>query len=173
MSEFESQLSAVAHATSQLDRAEPILKSTFEEIFNGALNLLDDSESFSMVSRDCLQTAEDLFRRLDRTGDNLLRAEDFVNPVNPDSDRMLKQFWEMLTRDFDFDGDRTIDPLEFLGHFISKAMLDEASGPIAEQACLGDQLLDIQDRFNAVFMEELHIISSLFEISLSSQPVLK
>ena len=172
MSEFERELSSVSHATGQLARAEPKLREAFDDIFNCALNLLDDEDSFSIVSADCLLLAEELFRRLDRTGDNLLRAEDFVSPENPESDRMLKQFWEMLTKDFDFDGDLTINPLEFLGHFISKAMLDESSVPIPEQECLGDQLLVLQDRFNAAFMEEIQIVARLFDFSLSSPLVI-
>ena len=173
MSEFERQLSFVSHATGQLASAEPKLREAFDDIFNGALNLLedDDEDSFSIVSAECLLLAEELFKRLDRTGDNLLRAEDFVSPENPESDRMLKQFWEMLTKDFDFDGDLTINPLEFLGHFISKAMFDESSEPIPELECLGDQLLLLQDRFNAAFMEEIQIIARLFDFSRSSSPM--
>ena len=169
MSEFERQLSFVSHATGQLASAEPKLREAFDDIFNGALNLLDDDneDSFSIVSAECLLLAEELFRRLDRTGDNLLRAEDFVSPDNPESDRMLKQFWEMLTKDFDFNGDRTIDPLEFLGHFISKAMLDGSPAPIPQQECLGDHLLILQDQFNSAFMEDINIVARLFDLSLS------
>jgi len=172
MSDFDKQLSFVSHATDRLASAEQRVKEEFDEIFNSALNLVDDDDAFSIVSADNLQVAEELFRRLDRTGDNLLRAEDFVHPDNSESDRMLRQFWEMLTQDFDFNGDRTIDPLEFLGHFISKAMLDNSPAPIPQQECLGDHLLILQDQFNAAFMEEINIVARLFDLSLSS-PLVK
>ena len=165
LSVFKDQLVSISRAPVQFARATPRLQAALRTVLKSA-SVDGKRKTFNLVSPSCRESAAELFRRLDKTGDNLLRADDFVNLGNAESDTKLKLFWQMLVQDFDFDDDRTITPAEFLGHFIAKAMLDGISQAILGYHSLGDQLLMVKERFCLAFMDEIHRIRSLFDVSL-------
>jgi hypothetical protein len=161
---FENRLDSVFASVNTTPEAGKVVKQIFDSMMT-AKATDPSTDIFNLLSEDDYFTAEKLFNRLDRTGDGVIREDDFTNPENAESHEKLKLFWNMLTRDFAVINKTEVHFGEFVMHFIAKEV-ESRSDPICggEQGILC-QWLELKKRFSCVF-QEVQNITNLFSFAI-------
>lgn len=100
------------------------------------------------------QVVAQMFHSLDKTNDGKLQAEDFVHPIAA-VNAHLQSMWSVLADNFDFNNDGIIEPKEFLGYFILKALF-LAHSPAIEGGNIAAQFIAVHQRFIFFFQQSVN-----------------
>lgn len=111
---------------------------------------------FGLLPINCQErtVVAQLFHSLDKTNDGKLQAEDFVHPI-ASINAHLQAMWAVLVDNFDFNNDGIIEPREFLGYFILKALFLAQSPPI-ESSNVAAQFIAVNQRFTYFFQQSVN-----------------